>query len=192
MRGSFAHGYSLARLSRSPSHWMNDRVRLLYGIRAFQFLSALSSLSTLPLFKILSSQFRNQDKKPQESLKLLKMPSPFHQKYSSQRHRVYSKKAIHSNKSAAATTEEHGSSTSSPPASTTARRMSTGGSKFANLEALKRPQTEEGIKRRLSAQESKIGTPGVVGSLWNNYTRGSTTIQPAPKKESRDTTTLKQ
>jgi hypothetical protein len=48
--------------------------------------------------------------------------------------------------------------------------QSSGTMRFATLEALKRPQTEEHTTRRASLQDAKIGSPGIIGSWWNRYT----------------------
>ncbi|OCL02469.1 hypothetical protein AOQ84DRAFT_304661 [Glonium stellatum] len=118
------------------------------------------------------------------------MPSPFHQKYSSQNHKNFNTIAAMPDPPAP---ERKDSVGSSPPSSPTERRRSSGAMRFAALEALKRPQTEEHTTRRASFQDAKIGSPGIIGSWWNNFTRGPTNPQgPTKSKEPRDVTTLKQ
>ncbi|KAJ4305856.1 hypothetical protein N0V90_001388 [Kalmusia sp. IMI 367209] len=83
------------------------------------------------------------------------------------------------------------SSIGSNPGSPTERRRSSV-NRFANLEALKRPQDEQSVNRRASLQDS-YGKVGIFGSMWNNFTRGSAGPKsPQQSKEPRDTSTLRQ
>ncbi|KAF2014922.1 hypothetical protein BU24DRAFT_423832 [Aaosphaeria arxii CBS 175.79] len=72
------------------------------------------------------------------------------------------------------------------------RRSSASGTRYAALEALKRPADPQSTERRSSLQDSYT-KPGFLGSLWNNYTRGPANPPAAQKPhEQRDTTTLRQ
>ncbi|EUC51117.1 hypothetical protein COCMIDRAFT_80350 [Bipolaris oryzae ATCC 44560] len=51
------------------------------------------------------------------------------------------------------------------------RRRSSAAQRFANLEALKRRQDEESLARRQSFHDA-YGKPGIIGTWWNNFTRG--------------------
>ncbi|KAF1962359.1 hypothetical protein CC80DRAFT_512576 [Byssothecium circinans] len=122
------------------------------------------------------------------------MPSPFHQKYSTQNHKFFGDNTMpvmpEGPKQDAERRESNASIGSNPSSPTERRRSST--SKFANLEALKRPTDEASINRRASLQDS-YGKSGFLGSMWNNFTRGPVRPSPPPQpKESRDTTTLRQ
>jgi hypothetical protein len=65
------------------------------------------------------------------------------------------------------------SSSKSPKTFDLTPLQSSAASRFANLEALKHPNTEEGAAKRAAMADSRIGHPGVVGQLWNKFTRGS-------------------
>ncbi|KAF2686850.1 hypothetical protein K458DRAFT_416186 [Lentithecium fluviatile CBS 122367] len=124
------------------------------------------------------------------------MPSPFHQKYSSQTHKVFGDMTTampEGPKSDAERRSSDSSITSASGSPTTERRRSSV-TRFANLEALKRKTDEESMNRRASLHDA-YGKPGVLGTMWNNFTRGPTVQQPKmpqQPKEQRDTTTLSQ
>ncbi|KAK3209916.1 hypothetical protein GRF29_44g1072784 [Pseudopithomyces chartarum] len=123
------------------------------------------------------------------------MPSPFHQKYSTQSHKIFGDNTVPSmptGPKADADRRSSDSSMTSNPGSPTERRRSSA-SKFANLEALKRPQDEQSVNRRSSLQDS-YGKVGMFGTMWNNFTRGGPGLKSPPQqpKEARDTTTLRQ
>ncbi|KAF2502413.1 hypothetical protein BU16DRAFT_521141 [Lophium mytilinum] len=102
------------------------------------------------------------------------MPNnPFQQKYSTQSHKVFAEMpAMPEAPAAPAEARRSMEATSSPPG----RRRSSATARFANLEALKHPNTEEAAARRAGMADHKIGNPGVIGNLWNSWTRGSTTV----------------
>ncbi|KAF2796010.1 hypothetical protein K505DRAFT_416081 [Melanomma pulvis-pyrius CBS 109.77] len=124
------------------------------------------------------------------------MPSPFHQKYSSQNHKFYGDNtAVSMPEGPKEDADRRASDASigSNPPSPTDRRMSSS-TRFGALEALKRPTDDQSTYRRSSLQDS-YGKTGVIGSMWNNFTRGPTGKQaPTPQqpKELRDTSTLRQ
>ncbi|KAF2470218.1 uncharacterized protein BDR25DRAFT_288010 [Lindgomyces ingoldianus] len=125
------------------------------------------------------------------------MPSPFHQKYSSQNHRFFGSDPTPAMPEGPKQETDRRASDASigpPPSSPTERRRSSTTNRFAALEALKRPTDAESATRRASLQDSAIGKPGIFGSWWNNYTRGPSGATPAQQtpKEPRDTTTLRQ
>ncbi|KAF2452182.1 hypothetical protein P171DRAFT_426560 [Karstenula rhodostoma CBS 690.94] len=102
------------------------------------------------------------------------MPSPFHQKYSSQTHKAFGDNTVPIMPTAPkqdADRRPSDSSITSNSGSPTSERRRSSVSKFANLEALKRPQDESSVNRRSSLQDS-YGKVGVIGTMWNNFTRG--------------------
>ncbi|KAF3047147.1 hypothetical protein E8E12_011469 [Didymella heteroderae] len=117
------------------------------------------------------------------------MPSPFHQKYSSQSYVVPAMPEAPKDDA-----QRRGSDSSmNEPSSPDARRRSSAAQRFGNLEALKRPQDPESTARRASLHDS-YGKSGFLGTMWNNFTRGPSSASPpaAPKQaEPRDTTTLR-
>ncbi|KAH8722738.1 hypothetical protein GQ44DRAFT_621988 [Phaeosphaeriaceae sp. PMI808] len=121
------------------------------------------------------------------------MPSPIHQKYSSQTHRFFGDNTVpampEAPKQEADRRASDSSTTSNPSSPTDSRRRSSAAQRFGNLEALKRPQDEQSTARRQSLQDS-YGKVGILGGLWNSFTRGPT-VAPAKPKEPRDTTTLR-
>ncbi|KAF2250909.1 hypothetical protein BU26DRAFT_503517 [Trematosphaeria pertusa] len=123
------------------------------------------------------------------------MPSPFHQKYSSQTHKVFGDNttpAMPEGPKQDADRRASDSSIGSGPSSPTERRRSSVTNRFANLEALKRPTDEQSVNRRASLQDS-YGKVGIFGRAWNNFTRGPASPQSPPaQKQARDTTTLSQ
>ncbi|KAF2181996.1 hypothetical protein K469DRAFT_713055 [Zopfia rhizophila CBS 207.26] len=124
------------------------------------------------------------------------MPSPFHQKYSSQHHKLFGADTTHTMPDAPNKHPDRrasDASVGSPPTSPTERRRSSATNRFAALEALKRPTDQEHTTRRASLQDARIGSPGMFGSWWNSFTRGPSNNHPAQQpKEPRDTTTLRQ
>ncbi|KAF1966314.1 hypothetical protein BU23DRAFT_486935 [Bimuria novae-zelandiae CBS 107.79] len=122
------------------------------------------------------------------------MPSPFHQKYSSQTHKIFGDNTVPDMPSAPKQDAERrasDSSVTSNPGSPTERRRSSA-ARFANLEALKRPQDEQSINRRASLHDS-YGKVGIFGTMWNNFTRGPAAPKPPQQpKEPRDTSVLRQ
>ena len=123
------------------------------------------------------------------------MPSPFHQKYSSQSHKVFGDNTVPAMPEAPKQDAERrasDSSMASDGASPDARRrvrvtflihhtllhfrstnntQSSTAQRFGNLESLKRRQDEESINRRQSFHDA-YGKPGILGSLWNKYAFG--------------------
>ncbi|KAJ4370120.1 hypothetical protein N0V86_008856 [Didymella sp. IMI 355093] len=123
------------------------------------------------------------------------MPSPFHQKYSSQSHKVFGDNTVPAMPEAPQDDAQRRGSDSSmtEPSSPDARRRSSAAQRFGNLEALKRRQDPESTARRASLHDS-YGKPGFLGTMWNNFTRGPNSSSPpaAPKQaDPRDTTTLR-
>jgi len=111
------------------------------------------------------------------------MPSPFHQKYATQTHRVFTNDTTTNTMPTMPDppATEKKPDPASPPLSPTERRRSSGTMRYANLYALKRPEgDDEGAKRRASLTDARIGQPGVFGTWWNNFTRGTT--NPNEKK----------
>ncbi|KAF2740229.1 hypothetical protein EJ04DRAFT_548693 [Polyplosphaeria fusca] len=123
------------------------------------------------------------------------MPSPFHQKYSTQSHRIFGDNTAPSMPEGPKQDNERRTSDSSigsGPSSPNERRKSSVANRFTALEALKRPVDDASTNRRSSLQDS-YKKPGIIGSVWNSYTRGpSGQQQQQPKSEQRDTTTLRQ
>ncbi|KAF1918474.1 hypothetical protein BDU57DRAFT_445384 [Ampelomyces quisqualis] len=121
------------------------------------------------------------------------MPSPFHQKYSSQSHKVFGDNTIpampEGPKETADRRASDSSMNSSPPSPIAARRRSSAAQRFANLQALKRPDTHEHTERRASLQDS-YGKVGVLGGLWNNFTRGPSGPSSL-SKDAKDITPLR-
>ncbi|KAJ4376123.1 hypothetical protein N0V83_001404 [Neocucurbitaria cava] len=123
------------------------------------------------------------------------MPSPFHQKYSSQNHKFFGDNtvpAMPEGPKQEADRRASDSSTSSA-SSPTERRRSSAAQRYGNLEAVQRPQGEYHTNRRQSYQDMYAGKVGILGTMWNNFTRGPS-VQPQAQaqkpKEPRDTTTL--
>ncbi|KAF2643847.1 hypothetical protein P280DRAFT_392899 [Massarina eburnea CBS 473.64] len=123
------------------------------------------------------------------------MPSPFHQKYSSQNHKYFGENTTPSMPEGPkqdAERRESNASIGSTPSTAERRRPKSSASRFANLEALKRPTDDASINRRASLQDS-YGKSGFLESMWNNFTRGpASPSSPRQTKEARDTTTLRQ
>ncbi|KAF2867605.1 hypothetical protein BDV95DRAFT_610522 [Massariosphaeria phaeospora] len=122
------------------------------------------------------------------------MPSPFHQKYSSQNHKWQGDNTVpvmaDEPKQQSQRRPSDTSVDSDSQLSPTERRRSSVGNRFANLHALKRPTDEDSTNRRASWQDS-YAKPGILGTFWNNYTRGpSINQQKEPIKETRNTSTL--
>ncbi|KAF2269848.1 hypothetical protein CC78DRAFT_574721 [Lojkania enalia] len=122
------------------------------------------------------------------------MPSPFHQKYATQSHRVFGQdtttampEAPKQDSMRRSSEASVGSSNESP----TERRRSSATNRFAALEALKRPTDEASTARRSSLQDS-YGKTGIIGTMWNNFTRGPSGSPPKQKEPPRDTTTLRE
>ncbi|KAF1849512.1 uncharacterized protein K460DRAFT_365409 [Cucurbitaria berberidis CBS 394.84] len=123
------------------------------------------------------------------------MPSPFHQKYSSQSHKIFGDTTTPAMPEGPKQEADRRASDSSvnSASSPTERRRSSAAQRFGNLENLKRPQDEQHTNRRQSLQDS-YGKVGFLGSMWNNFTRGPAVqpkSQPQQPKEPRDTTTLR-
>ncbi|KAF2122794.1 hypothetical protein BDV96DRAFT_561387 [Lophiotrema nucula] len=123
------------------------------------------------------------------------MPSPFHQKYSSQSHKVFGDNTAPTMPDAPKQgADRRASDASIGSSSPTERRRSSQQNRFANLDALKRPRDDISVNRRASVQDS-YGKAGFLGSMWNNFTRGPSGASPPAMqkpKEARDTTTLRQ
>merc|ERR1712070_387833 len=120
------------------------------------------------------------------------MPSPFHQKYSSQSHKMFGDNAVPAMPDAPKDDAQRRGSDSSMAESSyqDARRRSSAAQRFGNLEMLKRPNDPASAERRASLNDHYT-KPGFLGTMWNNFTRGSGS-PPAPKAaESRDSTTLR-
>ncbi|KAJ4351393.1 uncharacterized protein N0V89_006735 [Didymosphaeria variabile] len=141
------------------------------------------------------------------------MPSPFHQKYSSQTHKVFGDNTtpvMPTGPKQDADRRSSDSSMNSNSGSPTSDRRRSSASRFANLEALKRPQDESSVNRRASLQDS-YGKVGMFGNLWNkqvlqhniimvesrlthaSFTRGPSGPKSPPQqlKEPRDISTLR-
>ncbi|KNG45477.1 hypothetical protein DDE82_008468 [Stemphylium lycopersici] len=101
------------------------------------------------------------------------MPSPVHQKYSSQSHKIFGDNTTPAMPEAPKQEADRRSSVSSVGSGSypEGRRRSSTTTRFANLEALKRRQDEESLARRQSFHDA-YGKPGFLGTLWNNFTRG--------------------
>ncbi|KAH7132279.1 hypothetical protein B0J11DRAFT_503451 [Dendryphion nanum] len=127
------------------------------------------------------------------------MPSPFHQKYSSQSHKSFADNstvpAMPEGPKQDAERRTSDASIGAGPESPTQRRRSSATNRFAALEALKRPTDAQSTERRASLHDS-YGKPGFLGSMWNNFTRGPAGAQQPQQsqqpKQPRDTTTLRQ
>ncbi|KAF2201570.1 hypothetical protein GQ43DRAFT_31305 [Delitschia confertaspora ATCC 74209] len=105
------------------------------------------------------------------------MPFSVHQKYSSQSHRVYGgtptmPEAPKQDQERRASDASASSSTSHSSSPKDQRRRSSA-TRFGNLYAQKRSDDPESTNRRLSTQDARIGTPGMFGTWWNNFTRGT-------------------
>lgn len=85
--------------------------------------------------------------------------------------------------------DRRGSDSSMTSSTYDGRRRSSAAQRFANLEALKRPQDEQSAARRASLHDS-YGKVGFIGSMWNNFTRGPAPMAQSPPKDMKDTTTL--
>ncbi|KAJ4322986.1 hypothetical protein N0V94_002141 [Neodidymelliopsis sp. IMI 364377] len=122
------------------------------------------------------------------------MPSPFHQKYSSQSHKVFGDNTIPAMPEGPKQDAERRGSDSSmtEPSSPDGRRRSSAAQRYGNLEMLKRPTDQASVDRRSSLHDS-YGKPGFLGTMWNNFTRGPSGSPPAAPKaaEARDTSTLR-
>ncbi|KAI8943127.1 hypothetical protein NX059_001158 [Plenodomus lindquistii] len=121
------------------------------------------------------------------------MPSPFHQKYSSQSHKVFGDNTVPAMPEGPKQDADRRASDSSISSQTydSSRRRSSTTQRFGNLEALKRPQDEQSAARRQSLHDS-YGKVGIIGTMWNNFTRGPAPVAQTQKpKEARDTTTLR-
>lgn len=118
------------------------------------------------------------------------MPSPFHQKYSSQNHKIFNDNTVPAMPEGPKQDNDRRASESSFSSQTydNRRRRSSATSRFANLEALKRPQDEQSAARRQSLHDS-YGKVGFIGSMWNNFTRGPpiTTTQTQNTKDTGNT-----
>ena len=116
------------------------------------------------------------------------MPSPFHQKYSSQSHKVFGDDSTPAMPEAPKQDADRRGSDSSM-AEPAGRRRSSATQRFGNLEALKRPTDAESVNRRSSLHDS-YGKPGFLGTMWNNFTRGPSGPTMQKPAEARDTSTL--
>ncbi|USP78146.1 hypothetical protein yc1106_05420 [Curvularia clavata] len=107
------------------------------------------------------------------------MTSPFHQKYSTQTHKIFGNDPTPAMPEAPKQDNERRSSDASvgSDSSFNGRRRSSAAQRFANLEALKRRQDEESVARRQSFHDA-YGKPGILGTWWNNFTRGPLQSQP--------------
>ncbi|KAF1945954.1 hypothetical protein EJ02DRAFT_337507 [Clathrospora elynae] len=119
------------------------------------------------------------------------MPSPFHQKYSSQNHKLFGDNTTPAMPEGPKQDVDRRGSDSSIISNPDARRRSSAAQRFASLEALKRRQDEESLARRQSLHDS-YGKIGFLGKMWNNFTRGPVSPPGTQQsKEPRDTTSLK-
>ncbi|KAH7380464.1 hypothetical protein DE146DRAFT_637476 [Phaeosphaeria sp. MPI-PUGE-AT-0046c] len=113
------------------------------------------------------------------------MPSPFHQKYSSQSHKVFGDNTVpnmpEGPKQEADRRASDSSMSSVPSSPVDNRRRSSAAQRFGNLEALKRPQDPDHTARRSSLQDS-YGKVGFIGGLWNSWTRGPSGPAPSGAK----------
>lgn len=63
---------------------------------------------------------------------------------------------------------------------------------FHNLEAMKRPTDEESVRKRQGYTDAAIGSPGIFGQWWNDFTRGPMSIEPpSPQKSTKDVPDIK-
>jgi hypothetical protein len=115
------------------------------------------------------------------------MPSPFHQKYSSQSHKVFGDNTVPAMPEAPKQDAERRARMvlhqthaegyvvtlflhHAPLLFTSANdTQSSAAQRFGNLETLKRRQDEESMNRRQSFHDA-YGKPGILGSMWNKYT----------------------
>ncbi|XPT01794.1 hypothetical protein M3J09_010923 [Ascochyta lentis] len=123
------------------------------------------------------------------------MPSPFHQKYSSQSHKAFGDSTVPAMPEAPKEDAQRRGSGGSmaEPSSPDGRRRSSAAQRYGNLEMLKRPTDQASVDRRSSLHDS-YGKPGFLGTMWNNFTRGPSSSSPpaAPKSsEARDISTLR-
>lgn len=44
---------------------------------------------------------------------------------------------------------------------------------FGNLSNLKRGSQDQGVSQRKSSMSEQTTQPGVIGQMWNNFTKGS-------------------
>jgi hypothetical protein len=107
-----------------------------------------------------------------------KMSSPVHQKYSSQSHKIFNNDPVPAMPEAPKQDNERRPSDASVGSEGfNGRRRSSAAQRFGNLEALKRRQDEESMARRQSFHDA-YGKPGILGTWWNNFTRGPLQSQP--------------
>ncbi|KAF2743401.1 hypothetical protein M011DRAFT_220568 [Sporormia fimetaria CBS 119925] len=121
------------------------------------------------------------------------MPSPFHQKYSSQTHKVFTTPSLPGANIQQTERRESDASTSSmssSPPSSPERRRSSAAKKFEKLDALKRPTDPDMAERRASYYADAYARPGFVGTMWTNFTRGKRNSTSEGSKSPRDTSTL--
>ncbi|KAF9692962.1 hypothetical protein EKO04_009193 [Ascochyta lentis] len=138
------------------------------------------------------------------------MPSPFHQKYSSQSHKAFGDSTVPAMPEAPKEDAQRRGSDGSmaEPSSPDGRRRSSAAQRYGNLEMLKRPTDQASVDRRSSLHDS-YGKPGFLGTMWNkqvndsfyrssaniiSFTRGPSSSSPpaAPKSsEARDISTLR-
>ncbi|KAF2126874.1 hypothetical protein P153DRAFT_388194 [Dothidotthia symphoricarpi CBS 119687] len=104
------------------------------------------------------------------------MPSPFQQKYSSQNHKNYNESVVPAMPEEIKKETERRESDASAN-SYDGRRRSSAAQRFGNLEALKRQTDEHSTARRQSLHDS-YGKVGILGTMWNNFTRGAG-VQPS-------------
>lgn len=112
------------------------------------------------------------------------MSSPISQKLSSQANKAFGENATPAMPDAPKQDVERRASDASESGSFyDGRRRSSAAQRFANLEALKRRQDEESLARRQSFHDA-YGKPGILGTWWNNFTRGPVVPQSQPKNGS--------
>jgi hypothetical protein len=158
-------------IGTTPSHLRNahttrDRPLGSYPARGDLYSRCPSQYhcrSIITTITILQSS--NTKPKHQQQTQLSAMPSPFHQKYSSQSHKAFGDNTTPAMPEAPKQDAERRGSDSSTtePAG---RRRSSAAQRFGNLEALKRPTDTESVNRRSSLHDS-YGKPGFIGTMWN-------------------------
>merc|ERR1712007_49461 len=122
----------------------------------------------------------------------------FHQKYSSQTHKVYEDYITPSMPQGPKEDNERRTSDASTSSSTSTSSTGRRGSATNRFEEFKRPTDDpERAARRASLQDS-YGRQGFLGSMWNSFTRGpingpmkTAPSAPEERKGSRDTSTLR-
>lgn len=127
------------------------------------------------------------------------MPSPFHQKYATQTHKVFedylpSVPDPTKSETSKMDTDRRSSAASASSTSSTGSLDSRRGSASERFEHFKRSDDPEKAARRASLHDS-YGKPGFFGSMWHSWTRGpavpSGPAQSRASDNARDVSTLR-